>query len=171
MDDLAPTMEEVQTLISGRSMPPYRNTCMPSLTVPIVTGTKYLLSFSSLTQALSNVLSVSLGLGTSTSSMSSIGLFSSTPVVTNPSTQSSGSNTIFQAFPWNGGHILPPVPIFGTGFSQNLGSVSGFNPVPGPHAQTGGFSSSMVFFSSTIFSLFATGGNGTAPPVGSSTGS
>lgn len=119
-----------------------------------MTSATSLLAGYSLMQALSNELSVLLRLGTGTFGMSSAGLFSSNPVTSNPSTQPSGSSTSFQAFNWNGGHIPPPIPIFGTKSAQNSGPVIGFNLFPSPHMKTSGASSSATFVLSTpVFSI------------------
>lgn len=168
MDDLAPTIEEVHTLITGRSTPPYRNASMPSPTIPVVTGTSSLVSGLGLTQASGSAFLVSFGLGTGTTGMSSTGLFSLTPIVVNLLTQSDSSAITFQGLPWNFGQVPPLVPTFETGPAHNSGSVSGFNPILGPQVQTGGFMSSIASTSSTHLSLFAGGSTGMTPLVRSS---
>jgi len=105
---------------------------MPSPTIPVATSTSSLLFDSVLTQASSNAFSILFGLGTCMNGMSSVGLFSSTPMVVNPSTQSGSFATTFHGFPWNASQIPPLVPTFGIRSAHNLGSVSGFNLVLGP---------------------------------------
>jgi len=170
MDDLAPLVEEIQTPVDAISTPPYQSATIPSPTIPVTASTSSLMFGSGLKQIPSGAFSAPFGLGTSTTGMLSMGLFSSTPAIVNPSTESVGSSITFQVLPWNKNQVPPPIPTFGTGSAQLSGLTVGFNIVPSPQVQTGGGMSSAASAASIPFSLFASGSSGAIPPVGSLTG-
>jgi len=141
---------------------------MPSLTIPIMTSTSSLVFGPGLTKTFCSALSTLFGLGTGTTGMSSVGSFSSTPVIVNPLTQSAGSAITFQGLPWNVTQDPPLVLSFGTGPAHDTGSILGFNHVLGPQVQTGSVMSSAMSSSSTPFLLFSSGSIGVTPLVRSS---